>query len=194
MLFGSYLEVLVSGCSFFVWAWSILKVTRMGTFVSLVSQALQGWVKGEVQWGWSSVYLSATPGVHIDLITPSSYFVLTFQPFWRWNLLWGAGVDELQGGVLMAARRQFPWLLGLYLYTASHLHLISTLGHSGTCRQGRLGVPCLMWGVGWGVRHQKGPSGGHWCWLLFSKSLSKYSEYACTLQFHHKSTGRILKE
>lgn len=82
MLFSSCLEVLVSGYSFYVWAWSRSKVMRMGVFVSLVSQNLQG----SYLWGWGSVSLSVTAGVHIDLITPPSYFVFIFVPFWGWSL------------------------------------------------------------------------------------------------------------
>ena len=182
MLFSSCLEVLVSGYSFYVWAWSRLNVMRMGVFVSLVSQNLQG----SYLWGWASVSFSITAGVHNDLITPPSYFVFIFVPFWGWSLRsWDRWASRLSAVGCKETISVDTWSVSVSsLSPQSDLHLRS----EWSMQAGKAWGSSLVWSIGWGLRHQRGSSGGPWYWPFFSKSLSEHSEHACTLQFHCKNT------
>lgn len=95
----------------------------------------------------------------------------SFGSWHRWAWRWSAA----------GSKKTIPeatWSVSLSgLPPPSGFHLTSLWD----MQAGKTWTLCLLWGVGWGVSHQRGPFGGHWCWLLFSTSLSKYSEHACIL-------------
>lgn len=144
MMFCSCFEALLSGCLLCAWVWFRWKVTRTGTFLLLSSQAFwvltsekKGLVSCQTHQGYVLTWL-----LH-PVILFAYFFFLGNRVF----------LDELQCGTPVAATTPFPWLFGPHLYLASWLHLMSTLCHRGTSRQGRFGASSLPWVAGWGKRH-----------------------------------------